>query len=86
MIGFLKDRISSISSDLYEEVLKPSKIHKNRIIQIIPCKTTFRSVAYTANSFVWALYLYFKYVMHCAICCHLYNLKNVKNTIEERYF
>ena len=39
MIGFLKDWMSSISSDLYEEILKPSKSHTNRIIQIVPCKT-----------------------------------------------
>ena len=39
MIRFLKDRMSSISSDLYEEILKPNKCHTNRIIQIVPCKT-----------------------------------------------
>ena len=39
MIRFLKDRMSSISSDLYEEILKPNKSHTNRIIQIVPCKT-----------------------------------------------
>ena len=42
MIRFLKDRMSSISSDLYEEILKPNKSHTNRIIQIVPCKTTLR--------------------------------------------
>ena len=39
MIRFLKDRMSSISSDLYEEILKPNKSHTNCIIQIVPCKT-----------------------------------------------
>ena len=39
MIRFLKDRMSSISSDLYEEILKPIKSHTNRIIEIVPCKT-----------------------------------------------
>ena len=40
MIRFVKDRTSSISSDLYEVILKPNKSHTNRIIQIVPCKTT----------------------------------------------
>ena len=31
--------MSSKSSDLYEEILKPNKSHLNCIIQIIPCKT-----------------------------------------------
>ena len=35
--------MSSISSDLYEEILKPSKSHTNRIIQIVPFKTAFNS-------------------------------------------
>ena len=39
MIRFLKDRMISISSDLYEEILKPDMSHTNRIIQIVPCKT-----------------------------------------------
>ena len=39
MIRFLKERMSSISSDLYEEILKPNKSHTNRIIKIVPCKT-----------------------------------------------
>ena len=38
MIEFLKDRINSISSDLYEEISKPNKSHTN-YIQIIMCKT-----------------------------------------------
>ena len=42
MIQFLKDRMSSISSDLYEEILKPNNSHTNWIIQIILCKTTFK--------------------------------------------
>ena len=42
MIRFLKDRMSSISSDLYEEILKLNKSHTNCIIQIAPCKTAFR--------------------------------------------
>ena len=40
MIRFLKDRMSFISTDLYEEILEPNKSHTNRIIQIA-CKTTF---------------------------------------------
>ena len=40
MIQFLKDQMSSISSDLYEEILKPNKSHTNCTIQIVPCKTT----------------------------------------------
>ena len=39
MIRFSKERMSSISSDLSEEILKPNKSHTNRIIQIVPCKT-----------------------------------------------
>ena len=40
MIRFLKDRMSSISSDLYEEILKLiTNRHTNRIIEIVPCKT-----------------------------------------------
>ena len=41
MIRFLKDSMSSISSDLYEGILKPNKSHTNRIIQIVLCKTAF---------------------------------------------
>ena len=41
MKRFLKDRMSSIFSDLYEEILKPNKIQTNRIIQIVPCNTVF---------------------------------------------
>ena len=44
MIRFLKDRMNSISSDLYEEIVKPAKSHTNRIIQIVPCKTAFTYV------------------------------------------
>ena len=43
MIRFLKDRMSPISSDLYEEILKLNKSHTNCIIQIVPCKTAFRT-------------------------------------------
>ena len=32
--------MSSISSDLYEQILKPNTSHTNRIIQVAPCKTT----------------------------------------------
>ena len=35
MIRFLKDRMSSIYSDLYEDTLKSNKSHTNRIIQIV---------------------------------------------------
>ena len=31
--------MSSISSDFYEEILKPNKSHKNCVAQIVPCKT-----------------------------------------------
>ena len=33
MIRFLKDRMSSISTDLYEEILEPNKSHTDSIIQ-----------------------------------------------------
>ena len=39
LIRFLKDWMSSTSSDLYEEILKPNKSHTNHIIQIVPFKT-----------------------------------------------
>ena len=39
VIQFSKDQMSSISSDLHEEILKPNKSHTNLIIQIVPCKT-----------------------------------------------
>ena len=32
--------MSSITSDLYGEILKPNKSHRNRIIEIVLCKTT----------------------------------------------
>ena len=41
MKRFLKDRMSSIFPDLYEEILKSNKIRTNRIIQIVPCNTVF---------------------------------------------
>ena len=44
MTKFLKDRMSSISSDLYEEILKPNKSHTNRIMQIVQCKNTLKRV------------------------------------------
>ena len=47
--------MSSISSDLYEEILKPNKIHTSRIIQIVPCKT---ALSFKSNSFTeypWAI-------------------------------
>ena len=40
MIRFLKDRMSSISSYLHEEILKPNKSPTNHIIQIVPCLFT----------------------------------------------
>ena len=53
MIRFLKDRMSSISSDLYEKTLKPNKSHTNRIIQIVSCKTTlintYKTISYVKN-------------------------------------
>ena len=39
MICFLKDWMISITSDLYEEILKLNKSHTNCIIQIVPFKT-----------------------------------------------
>ena len=39
MIGFLRDRMSSITPDLYEEILKSNKSHTNHIIEIVPYKT-----------------------------------------------
>ena len=45
MIQFLKDRMSSISSDLKEDVLKLNKSHTNRTIQIAPCKTSLTKTA-----------------------------------------
>ena len=36
---FLKYWIGSIFSDLYEDILKPNKSHKNCIAQIVLCKT-----------------------------------------------
>ena len=41
MIRFLKDTMSSISSDLYKAILKPDKCYANRIIHIVHCKTAF---------------------------------------------
>ena len=40
MARFLKDGMSSVTSDSYEEILKPYESHTNRIIQIFPCRTT----------------------------------------------
>ena len=49
--------MSSNSSDLYEEALKPNESHTNRIIQIVPCKTAFtealRLMYKKSNSFVY---------------------------------
>ena len=41
--------MSSISSDLYEKIWKPNKIHTNRILQIVPCNTalSFKSNFFT---------------------------------------
>ena len=44
MIRFLKDGMSSMSLDLYEEILKRNKSHTNRIIQIVPCKTALKEI------------------------------------------
>ena len=52
MIRFIKDRMSSISSDLYEEILKLNKSHRNSIIQIVPCKTPFRRLIILKNVYV----------------------------------
>ena len=37
--------MSSISSDLYEEILKSNKSHANHITQIVPCKTALIQLA-----------------------------------------
>ena len=37
---FLKDWMSSITSDLCKEILKPSKSHTNCITLIVLCKST----------------------------------------------
>ena len=52
MIRFLQDRMSSISSDLYEETLKPNKSHTNRITQTVPCKAASSLSVETINSIV----------------------------------
>ena len=41
--------MSSISSDLYEEILKPNKSHTNRIIQTVPCKTALSNTRNKQN-------------------------------------
>ena len=38
--------MSSISSDLYEELLKSNKSHTNHIIQIVSCKTAFKKAVH----------------------------------------
>ena len=43
MTRFLKDKVSSVFSDLHEGILKPNKSHTNRITQIVPCKTALKS-------------------------------------------
>ena len=52
MIQYLKDRMSSISSDLYEETLKPNKSHTNHIIQIVSCTTAFQSIKISTGEFI----------------------------------
>ena len=44
MIRFLKDKMSSFFSDLYEDILKPNKIHTNRIIQFVLCKNAYSNI------------------------------------------
>ena len=39
MIRFLKDRMSSITSDLYHDILKLNKSHTYCITQLVLCKT-----------------------------------------------
>ena len=43
MTRFLKDKVSSVFSDLHEEILKPKKSHTNRITQIVSFKTALKS-------------------------------------------
>ena len=43
--------MSYISSDLYEEILKPNKSHTNCIVQIVLCKTVFIS------QFIFTIYM-----------------------------
>ena len=53
MIRFLKDRMSSISSDLYEEILKLNKSYASCIIQIVPCKTALRLISKFMTWWTW---------------------------------
>ena len=39
MIQFLRDQMSSITSNLYEGILKTNESHINHITPIVPCKT-----------------------------------------------
>ena len=52
VIRYLKDRMSSISSNFYEGILKLNKSHTNRIIQIVSCKTAL-SIFFCSHSFVF---------------------------------
>ena len=47
MIQFLKDRMSSVSSDLYEKILKPNKSNTNHIIKTVPCKAALCNISET---------------------------------------
>ena len=42
----------SISSDLYEETLKPNKSHTSRITQIVTCKTTFKNIWFFLHGYL----------------------------------
>ena len=55
MIQFLKDKMSSISSDFYKEILEPNKVHTNCIIEIIPCKTTLSFKSNFFTEYPWAI-------------------------------
>ena len=52
MIQFLKDQMSSITSDLHEEILKANKSHKNCIIQIVSCKTEIQKRKICIEKFI----------------------------------
>ena len=55
MIQSLKDKMSSISSDLYEEILKPNKIHTNCIMRIVPCKTALSFKSNFFTEYTWTI-------------------------------
>ena len=90
---FLKDRMSSISSDLYEEILKPNKSNTNRIIQIVPCKTALkifhlRGHLGTIEVKEWIHILTLTVFMLRLLQKHMSSLKSVKvvfSSLQDKY-